>query len=286
MFLFKRIAGLPFGVLYLLADGLYLLFFYLISYRKKVIIQNLRRSFPEKNDREIGQLTKDFYRNLADIMVETVKALTISQQEMHRRVQLVHPEIPRQYVQNGQPVLLLTSHQCNWEWVLLGGSGLNMPIDAIYKPLHNAFFDRLMLSIRTRFGAYAIPIQRTLREVVRRKDLPRGIATVADQMPDAEHAYWTTFLHQDTGFFTGTERIARSMNYPVVFVEVRRVKRGFYALVFSKMAEPPYDTLPPNTITERYVQQMERAIRANPADWLWSHKRWKHKRVFTSDINT
>ena len=277
--LFRAIARLPFGVLYGLADGLALLLHYGLGYRKNVVYQNLTRSFPEKRPGEIGRLVRKFYCNLADIAVESVKAAVISPEETRRRVRLTHREIPRNYVLSGQPVFLLTSHQCNWEWVLLGGGlGLEFPVDAIYKPLHSPFFDRLMLGIRTRFGAHAIPIRQTLRETVRRRSLPRGISTVADQMPDPQHAYWTTFLGQETGFFTGTERIARSLNYPVVFVEVRRLKRGFYEIIFSKLAEPPYEALPPNVITERYVRALEEAIRANPADWLWSHKRWKHRR--------
>jgi len=283
LFFFKLFSRLPLSVLYCLANGLYWLAFYVFKYRRKVVYHNLHCSFPEKNEAEIHQLAKAFYRNLADIIVESIKAISIDQEEIRQRVHFTNPETARHYYTHSQPFLLMTAHQCNWEWVLLSGSLLQVPVDAVYKPLHNPFFDQLMLNIRTRFDAFAIPMQRLFRENIQRKDLPRMICMVAAQMPSPEHAYWTPFLHQETGFYTGTERIARRFNYPVLFLSVRRIQRGFYEATFHKLAEPPYEALPLNMLTEQYVRALEKNILAHPEGWLWSHKRWKHQRKIATE---
>ncbi len=286
MLFFRLLSRLPLSLLYLVANGLYWLAFYAFKYRRQVVYRNMSRSFPEKNEAEIHRLAKAFYRNLADIMVESIKAITISREEIRQRVRFTNPETAQHYHTHSHPFLLMTAHQCNWEWVLLSGSLLQVPVDAVYKPLHNPFFDQLMLTIRTRFDAFAIPMQRLFRENIQRKDIPRMICMVADQMPSPEHAYWTTFMHQETGFYTGTERIARRFNYPVLFLSVRRIRRGYYEATFHKLAEPPYETLSLNTLTERYVRALEKNILAHPEGWLWSHKRWKHQRTMATEEKT
>lgn len=274
---FTFLSRLPFPVLYALADVLYIVAYYLMGYRKHVVRENLQKAFPEKSPEEIQRLVKAFYRNLTDVIVEILKALTISKEEITRRVRVVRPEILQQYADKGQSVLALTSHQCNWEWILLGSSvRYDFPLDAVYRPLSNSFFDRLMRKVRSRFGGDPIPAARTLRELVRRKNQVRILGVVADQSPAKdEEKYWTRFLSRETAFYTGPDRLAYLTKQPVVFISMHRIKRGYYEVVFQPLAEPPYEK-DSNNIVQKYALLAEASIRQQPANWLWSHRRWKH----------
>lgn len=277
MFLFRLIARLPFPLLYFLSDIICLLAFRMAGYRKTVIRTNLRKSFPEKSDSAIRVITRQFYRNLADVIVETIKSLHIRAEELKRRVAVKNLEVLTDYLNNGQPVLVMTAHQANWEWLqLVHAILLNGAADAVYKPLHNQFFNQLMLAIRTRFGSYPLPSPQISRELVKRKSVVRVVAMVADQSPSPEAAYWTTFLNQDTPFFTGAAKIARRTNYPVLYVHMQRTRRGYYEVWFTELYKQPGLLTDEQQITERYAREVERAIRERPAEWLWSHKRWKH----------
>lgn len=278
LFALRLIAKLPFSVLYGISNLLAQFAFYVIRYRRKVVSSNLHYSFPDKNQQELYQIAKEFYYNLADVIIETIKTFSITRHEVQKRVRIINPELPLRYLSEGKPIIAMTSHQSNWEWVLMGASALNYPLEAVYKPLRNPIFNQVMIEIRSIFGATPVPMQSILREIVRRKSEPRLIGMVADQMPFPEHAYWTTFLNQDTGFYTGSEKIARNIGYVVLFIEVVRVKRGHYEMRFEELAVPPYDTLAPNSIIEKYAKRLEKSITQYPADWLWSHKRWKHQR--------
>ena len=277
MFLFKIISRLPFSVLYTLADILYVLLFHVIAYRKKVVFENLRKSFPEKTPIEIRSIAKGFYKNLIDVILETVKLLTISEEELRKRVAMDNPETIMQFRAQNRPVVVLTSHQCNWEWLLVSCSlQLDYPVDAVYLRLNNSFSNNLMLSIRSRFGANMIEKNELFKSLISRKEIARIIAMIGDQAPRHDaNVLWTDFLNQETNFFTGGERIAAKMNLPVVYVEMRRRKRGHYAITFEVLSEFPAQD-PKNAIMEKFVRAMEKTIRRYPADWLWSHKRWKY----------
>jgi Kdo2-lipid IVA lauroyltransferase/acyltransferase len=279
MFFFRLLSRLPFFWLYRLADGLYLLLTYIVRYRRRVIDQNLSRAFPDRSLTDRRQLARGFYRNMADVLVETLKLLTMPADDMRRRVRYTNPELVQPFMDRGQPVLITTSHQANWEW-LPGASALNgFPSDSVYKPLSNAFFEQLMQQVRARYGVTLVPMLRLSRSIVSRRAEPRLIGLVADQIPDRpEYAFWTDFLHQDTPFYPGPERLARSGQMPVVYVEMARVRRGYYEATFTLLGQPPYDDLPEHTLMTRYRDALEATIRQHPADWLWSHKRWKHQR--------
>lgn len=277
MFLLKIISRLPFSILYALADSFFVVLFYLVSYRKKVVFDNLRKSFPEKAPQEIRAIAKGFYKNLIDVMLETVKLLTISEKELRKRVVIDNPEVIMQFRIQDRPVVVLTSHQCNWEWLLVSCSlQLDYPVDGVYLRLTNSFSDHLMLAIRSRFGANMIEKKDLFKSLITKKNIARIIAMVGDQAPKHDaHVLWTNFLHQETNFFTGGERIAIKMNMPILYVEMRRLKRGHYAIAFEVLSESPKESQK-NEITEKFVRAMEKTIHQYPSDWLWSHKRWKY----------
>lgn len=278
MVFFRVLSRLPLRLLYGFSDFLYLILRYVVRYRWPVVLENLQNAFPEKTPAERRRLADGFYRNLTEVFVETLKGLTISEAELHRRVRVLNPEAFQTYLDAGQTALIMTAHQGNWEWQSPAVRVLGPAVDVVYQPLTSPFFDRMLREIRGRFGIAPIPMQGLLRAMVKRRGQPRLIGLVADQAAPPGTAYWTNFLHQETDFFVGTDKLARQFSAPAIFAEMRRVRRGHYELRFLPLAEPPYDDLPPLAIIERYVQRLEASLRENPSDWLWSHRRWKHKR--------
>lgn len=212
-----------------------------------------------------------------DIIFETIKLLTISEKALMERVVIENPEAIMQFRTQNKPVVVLTSHQCNWEWLLVSCSlQLDYPVDAVYLRLNNSVSDNLMLAIRSRFGANMIEKNDLFKSLIARRDIARIIAMVGDQAPKHDaNVLWTEFLHQETNFFTGGERIAVKMNLPVLYVEMRRVKRGYYAINFEVLSTTPKKTAN-HEITAKFVKAMEMTIQKHPSDWLWSHKRWKY----------
>ena len=252
--LLRLLSRLPLSVLYVLSDALAWLARRVVRYRRAVITENLRRSFPEKSPDEIRQLTRTFYTNLTDVMVESLKGLTMSESALRKRVVFHDMDLIQQYRQRGQSLIFLTTHQCNWEWLLLAGClYLPYPIDAVYKPLANKKMDDLMYQTRARFGGEPISKDRVLREVLRRRDQIRGIAMVADQTPaPGTPRYWINFLHQQTGFYRAIEQLPQAVQYPVVFAKMKRVKRGYYEVSFVPIGNPPYQKGDLNYITSLY----------------------------------
>jgi len=252
-----------------------------MRYRKKVIITNLKNSFPDKTSKEIEAIASEFYQNLADIIVEVVKMRTLSAEDLKKRVKL-NAELPIKYLQEKKSVIVLTGHLGNWEWLLLACCSITnanqSALLAVYRPLHNKKFDKLMLELRTKFGAVAVAEHKVLRELSARKNETKGLAMVADQTPGGDIRYWTNFLNQETGFFTGAEKLARLTEMPVLFANIKRIKRGYYEVDFELIDEPPFDDKNQNSIIEKFSKRLEAAIIQNPSQWLWSHRRWKHKR--------
>ncbi len=281
MFFFKYFSKLPFFVLYGISDFAYFIIYKVIGYRKKVVFENLRNSFPEKTEVEIKQIAKDFYKHIADLFIEFLKGYTISKDEINDRVKIVNHNIIKNYTNKNQSVIIVTGHISNWEWLLHPLNLSGIPMDIVYQKLSSPLFDKLTLFIRSRFTITPlIEKNDTLRKTVDRKDITRALVLGSDQSPQNwKAAYWTKFLNQDSGFFTGTERIARKFNYPVIFSEMRRIKRGFYEIEFTEIANPfEYQNLPMGEITERFVRILDKSIHKHPSDYLWSHRRWKHKR--------
>ena len=281
MFFFKYFSKLPFIVLYGFSKFAYFIIYQIVGYRKNVVIENLQNSFPEKSELEIKHIAKDFYQHIADLFIEFLKGYSISKDEINDRVKMMNLDVIKNYTDKNQSVIIVTGHISNWEWLLHPLNLSGIPMDIVYQKLSNPFFNKLTLFIRSRFTITPlIEKQDTLRRTIDRKDITRALVLGSDQSPQNwKSAYWTTFLNQDSGFFTGTERIARKYDYPVFFSEMRRVRRGFYEIEFTEIAKSTeFQNLPMGAITERFVRILDKSIHKYPSDYLWSHRRWKHKR--------
>jgi len=281
MILYGLLSWLPFPVLYATARMAYLLLYYVAGYRKAVVRENLGRAFPDKSEKEITVLAKKFYLQLAQVALEIVKARRMSKADFRQRVKVVNPELLQQYSNDYQDsVIVLTIHQGNWEWMLHGAtSAMNIPIDPVYKPLHNKTVDKLIFDIRRQFGSRPLSMAQSTRDILRRRREFRVFVMVADQSPvRSERSYWTQFMNQQAAFYPGTEIIAKMTQFPVLFAQCRRLSRGHYEVEFHELARPPYDK-DSHAITDSYVRMAEQAIRSEPESWLWSNRRWKRDRA-------
>ena len=285
MFLLRLLSRLPLRVLYVISDFLFLIGYYLVRYRRNVVHENLKKSFPEKTILELQQIEKNFYRNLCDYPIETLKLLTMPKEEVLQRMKYTNPEVIESLATQGQSMIYLTSHQFNWEW-LLAGVCLNTspPLYYVYQAQSSEFFDHFSNVIRMRFGALPIKREKVGREAIKRKGTLHALALLADQFPGLDHdkRYWTTFLNQDTAFFQGINQLAMMTQYPVIFFVSRKRRRGYYENELIKIAEPPYGKND-LSIIENYIQATEKVIREQPEGWLWSHDRWKHTRSEMGD---
>jgi KDO2-lipid IV(A) lauroyltransferase len=278
MFFYKLLGRMPLSILYTLASGVKWVFYYIISYRKEVISKNISNAFPQLNPKQIKALSLKFYGYLTDQLVEFFYGVSISEAEMLDRVQMVNEHYISDYLQAGTPVVLVAGHQGNWEWAIHRLALSNNLYDVVYQKLNNPAFNQFTMEVRSRFpGVTLLEKRESILATRERKDIARGICLAADQAPQKpESAYWTTFLNQDTAFFTGMERFARDYNYPVVFVELIRKERGKYIMSFEPIANPDYTDLPKGEIIERFARRLEKSIIQYPEQYLWSHRRWKH----------
>ena len=284
--LLKFFTRLPLPVLYELSRALFRGAYYVFRWRRPLAAANLRNAFPERTESERAAILKQSYRNLADLIVETLYGYGASAADMQARVRIENPELMKQCLEQGRSVVLLAAHFCNWEWLLLSaGVQLGIPIDAVYKPQKVAAFDRFLREGRSRFGGNPIPADNFMFEVMKRKGGARAYALVADQTPQKqEEKHWSHFLNQDTAFFVGADKIARILNAPVLFVAMRRERKGHYSARLDLLAAPPYLPHPDRDmdgaagaeIIERYARALENEIRASPADWLWTERKWKY----------
>ncbi|WP_230687765.1 lysophospholipid acyltransferase family protein [Hymenobacter ruricola] len=277
------LAHLPLPVLYVLAEGIYGLLAYVVRYRWRVVTENLRNSFPEKSSAGIERTGKDFYRHFSQVVVEILKLAAISPEELAQRMRFTNPELMTRHFAEKRLVLSLGSHMGNWEWIL-SGAALEFPGRAagVYKPLNNLFFESFMRRLRTRLGADAVPMLATLRYLVAHKGQGHTLSLLTDQAAGPEdRPYWTEFLNQDTSFYTSADRLAVQLDCAVLYVGIRRVRRGYYEVTFTELpdgreaAKEVAGTFP---VTEAFARQLEKDMRASPEQYLWTHRRWKHKR--------
>lgn len=273
---------LPLRIHYVLSDLLFWLLYGVVGYRKAVIRKNLRESFPEKSEEELRKIARGYYHFFCDYIVETIKMMTISKENIRRRLTFKGTELVDEIVESGQSCAVYLGHLCNWEWVtsLPLWVTLKAQCGQIYHPLENKEFDRLFLYSRQRFGATCIAMQDTLREIVnyRSKNQPVVIGYISDQVPFWTNIHhWVDFLHHDTPVLTGTERIAKKVNHAVFFLDVHRVRRGYYEAEFKLMTREP-QKMDDFEITDIYFKLLEESIRRAPEFWLWSHNRWKRTR--------
>jgi KDO2-lipid IV(A) lauroyltransferase len=273
---------LPLRLLYVLSDCLFVLIYYVIGYRKKVVRENLASSFPEKSAEELRKVERGFYHFFCDYLVESLKMMTISSEQQKKRMQFEGVELIEQCVKEGQSVAMYLGHYCNWEWVSSFPLWLSEKVQCgqIYHPIENKDFDRLFLRSRQRQGALCIPMQDTLRKILefRRAGQPIVVGYIADQKPHWVNIHhWVDFLHHDTPVLTGTERIVRKVNHAVVYLDMQRVRRGYYKGVLHLITREP-GKLAEFELTDIYYRYLEASIRRAPEFWLWSHKRWARTR--------
>ena len=278
--LLHLVSRLPLRVLYVLAAVLRP---FAWGYRRKVVLQNLRRSFPDKSEKQIALLARAFYHSFCDMVVEQIKFLTISEKEIRERMRFEGLEQVEQDLQNEPFAFVYLGHYGNWEWISTLGLWVSEGIYTaqLYKPLHDPTIDALFLKMRTRFGSECIDKNIALRRIMQMKQEGRKtiIGFISDQTPRRDSIHdWVQFLNQDTPIFTGTERIAKKVGATIYFADVERPSRGHYICRFRRMEAHASDAKGEFELTERYMQLLEEMIRRNPRLWLWSHRRWKRQR--------
>ena len=270
----------PYWLLYLKSDGYYFLVYHLFQYRRKVVRRNLLQSFPDKDSSEIKRIERRFYQNLCDLFVEAPKMLRMKANGYQNRITYTNPELVRSLYEQGKNVFYAIPHSGNWEWF-----GKMIPdltqhqCLAVYKRVENPVFEKLMLYIRTCDSSLEmVESNSVLRRLAQLRGCTNAVLMMADQTSHGLASdFWTEFLHQDTCWFTGIERIAKKLDYAIVFVDMKRQGRGRYVVKFELVTDSPKETAD-GEIMERYVRCVERFIEANPDNWLWSHRRWKHQR--------
>ena len=272
------ISYLPYSVLYFLSDGLYVVIYKMVGYRKKVVLQNIAKSFPEKTHEERLEIVSAFYRHFCDLVVESIKVFTISGEQVKERFKFINPEYIDRFFEKGQSVILAGGHYNNWELFAVAiDEAIKHKAVALYKKLNSKFFDEKMRSSRGKYGLKMISTKAAKEEFEKNEGL-RVIIFGVDQSPgNPRTCYWSDFLNQDTGMIFGAEKYAKEYNYPVLYGRINKVKRGYYTFEFSDAIEEPQKTSH-GEITKRIHQLLEKDIVAQPEYWLWSHKRWKHKR--------
>jgi KDO2-lipid IV(A) lauroyltransferase len=272
------VSYLPFQLMYVISDLFYLLIYRMIGYRKSVVTENLQNSFPEKSADEINSIRDGFYHYLCDLSLETLKTLSVSPPELKKHFTSGDLSVLDHYYKQNQSVIIVMGHLGSWE---LGGQYFTqLPLHqlyVIYHPLANQRFDSLLYKMRTRLGVRLYPMKGAFRGMIKNRKEASATAFIADQTPTTGNGHWMKFMNQDTSIFKGTEVIARKLDYPVIYLSVIRQKRGQYRLESELLVEHPQE-LAENELTEMHTRRLEQDIINYPETWLWSHRRWKHKK--------
>ena len=276
---------LPLPVLYIFSDFLYLVLYYVVSYRRNVVATNLKNSFPEKTDKELKIIEKKFYRHLSDILIETFKSTHMTRANQKKRFTYSNLEIIDKLREEKRDIIAIMGHYNNWEWPTLLPYYLKYKTIIIYKPLQNKYFNRFINNHRSEHGIVLTPTSQVIREIIncRKNDINTVSVFISDQIPSkGDIKYWTTFLNQDTAVFTGAGKIASKYDMAVVFFHVQKVKRGYYNLNIELLFDHT-EGLSEEVITEKHVRRLEEIIKEKPEYWIWSHRRWKHKKPVEND---
>jgi len=287
LFLYRFIYGfcwllslVPLRCLYLISDFIFVLVRYVVRYRYKVVMDNLRNSFPEKTEKERRKIARQFYRFLCDLFIETLKIIHFKPEQLHRRIRYSNPEIFDDLYQKGKQIFIACGHYGNWEWTSTLENTIPYHHVTLYQPLESKFSDRFFYNLRTKNGSDAISSHTAIRAIYQyiKENRLSVFGFMTDQSPGRDAHYWTTFLNQDTPIYMGVEKLAKRYNTAVVYFEVQRVKRGYYKVEVTLITENAAETAD-HEITDKHVQLLEQTIRRKPQYWLWSHRRWKHKRI-------
>lgn len=271
---------LPLPVQFVLSDPLFFFIYRIARYRKSTVYGNLHRAFPEKSEKEIRKIALSYYHHFCDYIIESIALTRISEKEVKKRFSYKNPEVISELHRQGKSILLAFGHSGNWEWITNLPLFFPYKVLAIYKPLKNKYVNRYFIRIRERFGVKTIPMATSLRTIIEYdcNKVPTLTMVVTDQRPLINQIeYWTTFMNQETPVLLGTEKIAKKLDFAVVFMHIRKTRRGYYEGEFVQITDRPRETAP-FEITELHVRELEKQIREQPFTWLWSHKRWKFKR--------
>lgn len=273
------ISIMPFRILYFISDCLFILFYYVIGYRKNIVRQNLKLVFPEKSDKERNFIMKKFYHHLTDMIFESIKSMTISEKEMKKRFTFTNVEEILKLEKQNKSIVLMCGHYASWEWIFILQKHINHKGYAIYKRLANKYFDRLVKRIRARYDSYLITTKETIPTLTKIKET--GELTIngfaSDQSPKPQKAYhWNDFMGIKVPIHTGAEMLAKKLDMAVVFFGVKKIKRGYYETTFKTLCVNPneYENY---QITDTFIKLVEEQIREAPEYYLWTHKRWKHR---------
>lgn len=251
----------------------------MIGYRKSVVVKNLKNSIPEKTDKEIHEISKKFYRHLCDLIVETIKMKAMTEDDYRKRMVFTNADLVNNYFESGRSIVVLTMHFNNWEWSSWSQAVLKHKILAVYKPLHNPKIDKYMNETRSKMGLSLIPNSLILRTVISANKKKEPVITwlAADQTPPVHHSFWIKFLNQEAMFYPGPAVISKRFDQPLFFQRIKKIDRGRYETEFELLVENPKE-MNESEIMKIYINKMEEVIREKPEFYLWSHKRWKHKR--------
>ncbi len=270
---------LPMRVLYIVSDFFYLLFYYVIGYRKKVVLDNLKLAFPEKSERELLLIRKKFFRHFTDLFIESVKAFTISEKTVSKRYVYKNVEVLNELYKKGESIALVGAHQANWEWSISIPLFANITCYGAYTKLGNKHFERVVKNSRQKFGFIGYKTSETIKNMATNFDQKKqGLyLLLSDQSPQVHKThYWRAFMGVKVPIHTGAEMLAKKFDMAVVNYSVKKVKRGYFEVTFETITESPKE-IPNYSITDKYLEITERNIKAQPEYYLWSHKRFKHK---------
>lgn len=274
------ISYLPFSLLYCLSDFAFFMMYHVVGYRKKIVLMNIKNSFPEKTEQEHKKIAKEFYKHFCDLILEGLKGFTISEKQINKRFKIDRDGIIGELYKKGKDIVFVGGHYNNWEILALGiGMQLDHTTVGIYKPLSNKFFNDKMKTSRERFGLILAPMKQVKKFMSEDYGNPKGVIFAIDQSPHkVKKAYWTEFLNQDTAMFYGAEKYAKEFDVPVVYAVINKVKRGHYEAKAKLLTDKP-NTMEYGEIIKTANQFLEEDIRKEPQYWLWTHRRWKHKRT-------
>jgi len=280
------VSRLPFWFLYGISDVLYLFIYKIFGYRTKVVRSNLENAFPEKTAKERKKIEAEFYKHLCDLVVESIKALTISQKMVKKRMADRNVEVANRYKKENKQMIVVCGHYGNWELLAITlGMSLSYNSIGLYTPLKDQFINKKINESRSKYGLTMVSTQDIKQIMFKLKSNLHALVFASDQSPKkSQKAYWMNFLNQETGVQFGTEKIAKKVNAAVVFANAYKVKRGYYEVEYELICENAKDTAD-GFITQGHTKRLEKIIREQPAYWLWSHKRWKHKRPADAILN-
>lgn len=280
LFLVRLLATLPLSLLYAMSSTVWPVIYYIIRYRRKVTRQNLQRSFPEKSLKEIRHIERAVYRHMCDIMVETLKQAHISDAELERRITINNTSLVEEMAKKGHPVFVLIGHYGNWEWSgeIIHRLAIPEKKTYIYEPVANETMDLIMQSLRHRFCDLLLPKKKAARAILslKREHQSYLVGFISDQRPKRNSLHhWTTFLNQDTPYMVGAEELGRHVDAICIYLHMEQPRRGYYNITFEELQPVEGEEFP---YTVAYLRRLEEDIKTAPHLWLWTHRRWKHKR--------